>query len=120
MSTVVEAVRDHSAEISLDLLDSITADYPRRDFAVRLWDGEFWGDAISPRFTFVLKHPGALRRMLLGANQVTLGEAYIYDDFDVEGNLEAAFEFGDYLVAHELELMDKLRLAGLLLRIPNG
>lgn len=120
MSTVVNQVRDHAAEISLELLDSITAGYPRRDFAVRLWNGDIWGDAASPRFTFVLKHPGALRRMLLGANQVSLGEAYIYDDFDVEGNLEAALEFGDYLVAHELELMEKLRLAGLLLRLPNG
>jgi cyclopropane-fatty-acyl-phospholipid synthase len=120
MSTVVNQVRDHAAEISLELLDSITADYPRRDFAVRLWNGELWGDAASPRFTFVLKHSGALRCMLLGANQLTLGEAYIYDDFDVEGNLEAALEFGDYLVAHELELMEKLRLAGLLLRLPNG
>jgi len=120
MSMLAESVRDHATEISREVLDSITADYPRRDFAVRLWNGEVWGDAASPRFTFVLKHPGALRRMLLGANQVTLGEAYIYDDFDVEGNLEAAFEFGDYLVAHELELMDKLRLAGLLLRLPNG
>lgn len=118
MSTLAESVHDHAAEISLELLDSITADYPRRDFAVRLWNGEVWGDAASPRFTFLLKHPGALRRMLLGANQVTLGEAYIYDDFDVEGNLEAAFEFGEYLVEHELELLEKLRLAGLLLRLP--
>ena len=30
--------------------------------------------------------------MLFGANELTLGEAFIYDDFDVEGNLEAAFE----------------------------
>ena len=58
--------------------------------------------------------------MLLGANQVTLGEAYIFDDFDVEGDLEAAFEFGDYLVANELELLEKLRLAGLLLRLPHS
>jgi cyclopropane-fatty-acyl-phospholipid synthase len=120
MSTVVNPVRDHAVEISLELLDLIAADYPRPDFAVRLWNGELWGDAASPRFTFVLKHPGALRRMLLGANQVTLGEAYIYDDFDVEGNLEAALELGDYLVAHELELMEKVRLAGLLLRLPHG
>ncbi|HLI64122.1 MAG TPA: cyclopropane-fatty-acyl-phospholipid synthase family protein, partial [Terriglobales bacterium] len=62
----------------------------------------------------------ALRRMLFGANQVTLGEAYIYGDFDVEGNLEAAFEFGDYIVAHQPELTEKLHLAGLLLRLPHG
>ena len=120
MSTVANSVRDHAAELSLEVLESITAGYPQRNFAVRLWNGEVWGNSASPQFTMVLKHPGTLRRMLLGANQVTLGEAYIYDDFDVEGNLEAAFEFGDYLVAHELELTEKLRLAGLLLRLPHG
>jgi cyclopropane-fatty-acyl-phospholipid synthase len=58
--------------------------------------------------------------MLFGANELTLGEAFIYDDFDVEGDLEAAFEFGDHLVEHELELTEKLRLAGLLLRLPHN
>jgi cyclopropane-fatty-acyl-phospholipid synthase len=57
--------------------------------------------------------------MLSGANELNLGEAYIYDDFDVEGNLEAAFEFGDYLVAHELGFSKKLRLASLFLRLPH-
>jgi cyclopropane-fatty-acyl-phospholipid synthase len=119
MSTLTTSVRDHSVELSLELLDSLAADYPRRDFAIRLWNGDTWGNCERPRFTFVLKHPGALRRMLLGANELTLGEAYIYDDFDVEGDMEAAFEFGDYLVEHELELTEKLRLAGLLLRLPS-
>jgi len=58
--------------------------------------------------------------MLFGANELTLGEAFIHDDFDVEGALESAFDFGDYLVAHELELTEKLRLAGLLLRLPHN
>jgi len=36
-----------------------------------------------PRFawlTLVLKHPGALRAMLLPSTEVGLGEAYLYDD----------------------------------------
>ncbi|HUI83087.1 MAG TPA: cyclopropane-fatty-acyl-phospholipid synthase family protein [Candidatus Binatia bacterium] len=119
MSIVAGPVRDHSVEIALQVLDELLSGYPRRDFAVRLWNGEVWGSSDHPRFTLVLRHPGALRRMLLGADQVKLGEAYVYDDFDVEGDIEAAFEFGDYLVAHELELTEKLRLAGLLLKLPH-
>ena len=120
MSTLATSVRDNSVDISLQLLDTLAADYPRQDFAVRLWSGEIWGNSLQPRFTLVLKHPGALRKMLLGASEVTLGEAYIFDDIDIEGELEAAFEFGDYLVAHELELTEKLRLAGFLLRLPHN
>jgi len=119
MSHVATLTRDSSLEITLQLLDMLLADYPPRDFAIRLWNGETWGKADNPRFTLVLKHPGSLRRMLLGADQVTMGEAYIFDAFDVEGSVEAAFEFGDYLITHELELTEKLRLAGLLLRLPR-
>lgn len=119
MSTVASSVRDHSVEVSLRLLDILTADYPLHDFAVRLWSGEIWGNTLNPQFTLILKHAGALRRMLLGASELTLGESYIFDDFDVAGDLESAFSFGDYLVQHELELTEKLRLAGLLFRLPH-
>ncbi len=119
MSNLVTTARDSSVEITLELLDTVLAEYPRRDFAIRLWNHDTWGNSETPRFSLVLKHPASLRRMLLGANQLTLGEAYISDDFDIEGDVEAAFEFGDYLTVHELELTEKLRLAGLLLRLPN-
>jgi len=120
MSTLAAPVHDHSVDLSIRLLEAITADYGPKDFAVRFWDGSVWGEGRNAQFTLLLKHPGALRRMLLSSSELALGEAYIYDDFDVEGDLEAAFRFGDYLVAHELELSEKLRLAGLLLRLPSN
>jgi len=119
MSNLAISPRDSSVEITLEVLDALLGEYPRRDFVIHLWSGDIWGTPENPRFALLLKHPGSLRRMLQGANQVTLGEAYIYDDFDVEGDVEAAFEFGDYLVQHELELTERLRLAGLLLRLPH-
>jgi len=120
MSDPVTSARNSSVEITLEVLETVLADYPRRDFAIRLWNGEIWGNPDDPRFSLVLNHPSSLRRMILGANQLTLGEAYIYGDFDIEGDIEAAFEFGDYLTTHELELMEKLRLAGLVLRLPHN
>jgi cyclopropane-fatty-acyl-phospholipid synthase len=119
VSTLRASFRDHSVEVTYHILHAITADCPQRNFAIRLWDGSVFGAAERPRFTLVLKSPGALRRMLIGS-ELALGEAYIYDDFDVEGDLEAAFEFGDYLAHHELELREKLRLAGLLLQLPGN
>lgn len=120
MSTLAAPVHDHSVDLSIRLLETITAEYGPKDFAVRFWDGSVWGESRNARFTLLLKHPGALRRMLLSSSELALGEAYIYDDFDVEGDLESAFRFGDYLVAHELELSEKLRLTGLLLRLPSN
>ena len=119
MSNLATLTYEPSVKITLELLDVGLAEYPRRDFSIRLWNGDVWGNGESPRFSLVLKHPGSLRRMILGPSQLSLGEAYIYDDFDIEGDLEAAFDFADYLTAHELELTEKLRLAGLLLRLPH-
>jgi cyclopropane-fatty-acyl-phospholipid synthase len=64
----------------------------RRAFAVRLWDGTYDGPAAmaAPPFTLVLRRPGALRRMLLPPSELAIGEAYVRDDFDIEGDIEAA------------------------------
>jgi cyclopropane-fatty-acyl-phospholipid synthase len=69
-----------------------------RSFALRFWNGtvEVSKASYESRFTLVLKRPAALRRMLLPPTELALGEAYLHDDFDVEGNLEEATELGDF------------------------
>jgi hypothetical protein len=47
-------------QVSPHLLEKLLAGYPKRNFQVRLWDGSTWGLNQKPRFTLVLKHPGAL------------------------------------------------------------
>lgn len=86
------ALRDSKVELSLRFLNDLLADYSQRDYQVRLWDGTTWGAEKSPRFTLVLKHPGSLRTMFLDPSELTLGEAYLHDDFDIEGDIEAAME----------------------------
>jgi cyclopropane-fatty-acyl-phospholipid synthase len=93
--------RDVPALFSDGLLDNLLAEYPRRDFQIRLWDGSTWGALERPRFTLVLKHPEALRRMFLDRSELAIGEAYICDDFDIEGDIEAAFDLADYLLGQE-------------------
>jgi cyclopropane-fatty-acyl-phospholipid synthase len=39
--------------------------------------------------------------MLLAPSELALGEAYIFDDFDIEGDIEAAFDVADYLLSQE-------------------
>jgi len=84
--------------ISAELLETLLADYPKRDFQVRLWDGTTWGMEKQPRFTLVLKNPEALRAMFLSPSELDLGEAYICDDFNIEGDIEAVFDLADYLL----------------------
>ncbi|MGA9980028.1 MAG: cyclopropane-fatty-acyl-phospholipid synthase family protein [Candidatus Sulfotelmatobacter sp.] len=106
-------------QLSIEFLDHMLAHYPRRDFQIRLWDGSTWRPSQEPRFTLVLKHPGALRQMFHSPNELTLGESFIFDDFDIEGDIEAVFDLADYLLAQVRDgLPQSLYLASLLRMLP--
>lgn len=120
MPTQALRLKDPSVNISLRFLGDLTTEYRGRDFAVRLWDGTEWCPVHRPHFTLVLKHPGALRNMFIAPSELTLGEAFIHDDFDVEGDLESAFELADFLLGREFSVMDKLKFGGMLTRLPAG
>jgi len=112
--------RETLSQVSTDFLETFLADCPRRDFQVRLWDGTTWGAEKQPRFTLVLKHPGALQAMVLSPSELTLGEAYICDDFDIEGDIEAAFDLADYLLGRERSLGRSFALNERLQKLPGS
>lgn len=63
-----------------------------RAFSVRLWDGTLLTPGQRAEFTLVIRDRGSLRRMFQPPVELSLGEAYLRRDFDVEGDLPAAFE----------------------------
>ncbi|MDH7486830.1 MAG: cyclopropane-fatty-acyl-phospholipid synthase family protein [Anaerolineae bacterium] len=121
MSALRTAQTDDAARRTLRLLEGLFTGDAARTVAVRLWDGTQWPDDAPRPATIALKHPGALRAMFLPANEVNLAEAYLYDDFDIEGDIEAIFDLAEAL-AEEAEMGwgKKLRLARELLRLPAG
>ena len=94
----ISSFHDSAVSIGIEFLDHLFSGYSRRNFAVRFWDGSFWGNLHQPQFTLVLRHPGALRSMFISASELALGEAYIYNDFDIEGDIEAALSLGEHLL----------------------
>lgn len=108
-------------ELTLRILKDLIGDASLENVRVRLWDGTYWPDnAPGARpATVVLKHPGALREMLLEHSEAALGEAYLQNDFDVEGDIEAAFELGDLMQAQTGGWSQKLKLAHLLGQLPT-
>ncbi len=67
----------------------------------------------------VLKHPGALRTLFRSPSELSLGEAYLYDDFDIEGDIGSAFALADYLVTLNPGMGERLRFARRLLALPS-
>jgi cyclopropane-fatty-acyl-phospholipid synthase len=118
MPTQALRLKDPTAGTSVRFLEELTADYRGRGFAVRLWEGTEWCHAHRPYFTLVLKHPGALRSMFMSPSELTLGEAFVHDDFDVEGDLESGFELADFLLTRDYSVAEKVKLGGLLARLP--
>jgi cyclopropane-fatty-acyl-phospholipid synthase len=114
-------VADEARETTLEVLEGIFAGYPERHFTVLLWDGTTWPEEMvaSPAFTLVLNHPGALRRMFLPPSELNLGESYIYGDYDVVGDLIAAFSLVNHFQKLDMGLGDKLGLAWKLRSLPK-
>jgi cyclopropane-fatty-acyl-phospholipid synthase len=101
------------------VLSEIFAGCSLDEVGVRLWDGTVWPDQRPRAGVIALKHSGALGRMFLPGTEVGLTEAYLHDDFDIEGDIAVAFEIGDFLLAHLGDWRNKLKLAGLLAALPE-
>ena len=106
---------------TIRVLTALTQDYAA-NFTVRFWNGETWqpnsGDS---GFTLALKHEGSLRAMFWPFDNLSVSESFIFDDYDLEGDI---FGFVAWL-RHLLKLMEnrsfagKLKLLWLLMKLPN-
>jgi len=101
------------------VLSEIFADCSLDKVGVQLWDGTAWPDQRPRAAMLALKHSGALGRMFLPGTEVGLAEAYLHDDFDIEGDIAVAFEIGDFLLARLGDWRNNLKLAGLLVALPE-
>jgi cyclopropane-fatty-acyl-phospholipid synthase len=118
---LLEKTSDRIPQKCLSLLRDLLEGLHPRDFAVRLWDGSTLEEEPGEprRFTMVLKHPGAMRALFRSPSELSLGEAYLYDDFDIEGDIGSAFSLADHLVHFHPGLGGRLRLARQLLALPS-
>ena len=115
------AAFSENARHTINLLIALCDGYSG-NFGVRLWTGETWEPGTGPRpFTLVLKHPGAARAMFWPFDKIALGESYLFDDFDIEGDMLAFVIWLKHLIVRTdaLTLWAKLRLIRALLRVSS-
>ena len=103
-------------EVSRRLYELMRASSVETAPRMRTWTGEEWGpdDAKS---TLVLQHPGALGALLLPPSDLTAGEAYVFDDIDIEGDIVATMRFAADLA--DTGLLTRLRALRLARRLPR-
>ncbi|HEX7973433.1 MAG TPA: cyclopropane-fatty-acyl-phospholipid synthase family protein [Anaerolineales bacterium] len=90
-----------------------------RKFAVRLWNRGELPAAGKPAFTLIMNHPGALRQMFSPPIELSLGEAYIYGDFDIEGDFYALFGLVDALSGRNFTAAEVATLVKDVQRLPK-
>jgi cyclopropane-fatty-acyl-phospholipid synthase len=122
--SVVAAVADRHVETSRRLLSDLLRWYGPRDFTVRFWNGDEWlpDDGRPSKFTWVLNHPGALRAAYVPPTAAQFGSAYLYDDFDVEGDMVEFVRMSNYLhhtAKGRLRWLDHLGLGWKVMKLPN-
>jgi cyclopropane-fatty-acyl-phospholipid synthase len=115
------ATQDRTVLLCLSFLQKLLEHHPARNFAVRFWDGSTWPPSagLPAAFTLVLRHPGALRRMFWPPSDLALGEAYIYNDFDIQGDVIEFFQFVQQLGTTTRSATENMILGTILFKLPD-
>jgi cyclopropane-fatty-acyl-phospholipid synthase len=82
---------DHT-ETTIAIYDRLVGLSTEAPPGLRLWNGRYHGPD-DPRSILELRHPGAMRALVLPPTDLAAGEAYIYDDIDIEGDIVHALTF---------------------------
>ncbi len=90
---------DSAQKRKATVFSAVFQGYDGPPFSVRLWDGWQWSSTANekPVCAIVVNSPKALASLCARPNQVTLGEAFIRGDLDVEGDLFSAFQVAEHL-----------------------
>jgi cyclopropane-fatty-acyl-phospholipid synthase len=81
------------------VLKNIFQGYEGPAFAVRLWDGWQWSSSTNDKTicTLSIANPKTLASLVATPDEVSLGEAFIRGDLDVDGDLFSAFQIAEHL-----------------------
>ncbi|MFL5529179.1 MAG: class I SAM-dependent methyltransferase, partial [Gemmatimonadaceae bacterium] len=112
---------DRAVAATIEVLDLVFGPPQERSYDIRLWDGtNHRGDA-QPRADFSLnvRRRGALRRMLLPPSELSIVEAFISNDIDIDGNVESAMGLGDAIGKRVQSLAGIARLIPKVLALPR-
>jgi cyclopropane-fatty-acyl-phospholipid synthase len=86
-------------EENIALLKQVFSNYKPAHFKFRFWNGEEWSPPglEEDRATVIINNPGIMAHILSLPAEVRMGEAYIYGDIDIEGDIYAVFPVAEYL-----------------------
>jgi cyclopropane-fatty-acyl-phospholipid synthase len=121
-ASVIEPAQLHLTKyFASKFFHRLVTEYGDCEFSVRLADGTNLASTPRSAFTLVINDPHVLEKILDSPDELTLGEAFINGDLDVEGDLGAALQFAELLMSLPPEFIRKIdrRLVGSALPFPK-
>src|SRR6202030_1141495 len=81
------------------VFDALFSGYGGPAFSIRLWDGWQWSSSTQaePRCTLTFNSPRAFEALVLRPSEITLGEAFLARDIDVDGALFSVFAVTEHI-----------------------
>lgn len=106
---------------TLTVLDLLFGPARDRRFDIHLWDGSVQRGGAPERAAFAIRFQrrGALRRMLLPPSELSIAEALVSGDVEVDGSLEEATVLGDEIAARINSTSGVRRLLPRLVALPS-
>jgi cyclopropane-fatty-acyl-phospholipid synthase len=101
------------------VISAIFGSADERAFDVRYWNGSIErAGRPAAGYGLAINRPGALRRMLLPPSELSIAEAFLSGDVDIDGDLEAAVTLGDEINARLRSVRTLAGIARHLLALP--
>lgn len=93
----------------VEILESLFRNYDGPAFSIRISDGWQWNSHGGEKVacTLVLNSAKALRSLMVHPDEVTLGEAFIRRDIEVEGDIFTALSVAEYVFSRPAKLSQK-------------
>lgn len=112
--------RDRALQHARAVIQTLFGPMAERAMDVRYWDGTIEHGRPGAPFCLCINRRGALRRMLLPPSELSIIEAYLSGDVDLEGNVEEATALADQIAARLRSARTLSALARHLLALPTG
>ncbi|MGB8030668.1 MAG: cyclopropane-fatty-acyl-phospholipid synthase family protein [Terracidiphilus sp.] len=79
-------------------------------FSVRMWDGWQWTPSLDgkPACTIAVETPKALAALVAEPNEITLGEAFIHKELEIEGDIFAVFPVAEHILNRPRRLKQQI------------
>lgn len=105
-----------------ELISLTTGRELKNGFLIQFPDGEIWNPApgSTPGFTLKLQSDGALKNIIFPPTELNVTEAYLFNEFDIDGDFFAVFETAYELASVKRGISENLGLLLKILALPSS